>query len=251
MMTHGFVQLHRKVLNWEWYDDIKTSRLFFHMLLTVNFSDSNFKGYTVLRGQRVCSYKTLTLETGLSEKEIRRAVTNLKATGEITCEKWLKYSVYTLVNFDEYQSLPLTGAGKSQHMDTTKAVSGQGDNNININNINKNKNTPPNPPMGNEDVFKEFLFSETIRDSLDEWFEYKRERGEEYKPTGCRMLLNEAKSRLEEMSASQFIRAINASMACNYKGIVWDKAEEQKKKRSEPSFDIKKLTEEYYEIPQL
>ena len=38
MYTEGFINLHRKILDWEWYDDINVFRVFTHLLLTVNWT---------------------------------------------------------------------------------------------------------------------------------------------------------------------------------------------------------------------
>ncbi len=31
-MNDGFIKLHRKIIDWEWYDDINTKTLFIHIL---------------------------------------------------------------------------------------------------------------------------------------------------------------------------------------------------------------------------
>jgi len=69
----NYIKLSRGLLEWEWYTDINTTRLFIHMLLKANWKDGNFKGTTVSRGSFVSSIGKLAGETGLTEREIRTA----------------------------------------------------------------------------------------------------------------------------------------------------------------------------------
>ena len=99
-----YIKVSRSMLYWEWYSDINTSRLFIHMLLKANWKDGNFKGTTVPRGSFVSSIRKLADETSLTEREVRTAINHLKTTGEVTHKSTSKYSVFTVVNYDLYQS---------------------------------------------------------------------------------------------------------------------------------------------------
>lgn len=35
----GYIKLYRQIVDWEWYDDIPTSRLFMHLLLKANYAE--------------------------------------------------------------------------------------------------------------------------------------------------------------------------------------------------------------------
>ena len=100
----GFIKIHRKILEWCWYTDINTCRLFIHMLLKANWKDGNFKGTTVPRGSFVSSLDKLSEETLLTKREIRTAITHLKTTGEVAVKTTNRYSVFTVINYDLYQS---------------------------------------------------------------------------------------------------------------------------------------------------
>ena len=63
-----YIKVSRSMLDWEWYSDINTSRLFIHMLLKANWKDGNFKGTTVPRGSFVSSIRKLADETSLTER---------------------------------------------------------------------------------------------------------------------------------------------------------------------------------------
>lgn len=101
---HGdYIKIDRSILEWEWYTDINTKVLFFHMLLKANWKDGNFRGTTVPRGSFVSSIRKLSEETGLTEREIRTGISHLKSTGEVTQKGHSKYSVFTVNNYDIYQ----------------------------------------------------------------------------------------------------------------------------------------------------
>lgn len=103
-MDGNYIKISRTILEWEWYGDINTKVLFLHMLLKANWKDGNFKGTTVPRGSLVSSIKNLSYETSLSEREIRTAISHLKMTGEVTSKSYSKYTVFTVKNYDRYQS---------------------------------------------------------------------------------------------------------------------------------------------------
>lgn len=103
-MDGNYVKLSRGLLEWEWYSDINTSRMFIHMLLKANWKDGNFKGVIVPRGSFISSIGKLIDETGLTEREVRTAITHLKKTGEVTSRTTNRYTVFTVVKYDMYQT---------------------------------------------------------------------------------------------------------------------------------------------------
>ena len=100
----GHVKIDRKILEWEWYSDIKTCRLFIHMLLRANWKDGRFQGVEIKRGSFASSYRQIANETNLSEREVRTALKHLIATEEVTVIRHQKFSVFTIKNYDKYQS---------------------------------------------------------------------------------------------------------------------------------------------------
>jgi len=100
----GHIKLDRKILEWEWYTDINTCRLFLHILLKANWKDGRFKGIEIPRGSFVASYQTLADESGLTVRGVRTALKHLKATGEVTVKRHAKFSVITVNNYCLYQS---------------------------------------------------------------------------------------------------------------------------------------------------
>ncbi|MEQ2852016.1 hypothetical protein AAAV41_08580, partial [Hominiventricola filiformis] len=100
----GHIKIDRRILEWEWYKDLNTCRLFFHLLLRANWKDGRFQGMEIPRGSLVTSYNNLAAETGLSVKNVRTALKHLETTGEVAVNRHPKFSVVTVNNYNLYQS---------------------------------------------------------------------------------------------------------------------------------------------------
>lgn len=79
-----YVKISRKILDWEWYTDVNTKVVFFHILLKANWKNGRFQGMEIPRGSFVTSYQSLAEETGLTVMNVRTAIKHLKLTQEIT-----------------------------------------------------------------------------------------------------------------------------------------------------------------------
>ena len=103
-MDLGWVKLHRSLIDWEWYSDINTTRLFVHLLLTANHKDNNWRGITIKRGSRLTSLDKLSTETNLSVSKIRTSIKKLILTNEIASESHTQHTVFIIKNYDDYQT---------------------------------------------------------------------------------------------------------------------------------------------------
>jgi len=99
-----YIKLSRKLMDWEWYGNINTCRLFIHMLLKANWKDGKFEGKVIPRGSFVSSLPKLSEETALTIREVRTAISHLKTTGEVTCKNYSRYTVFTVENYCSYQT---------------------------------------------------------------------------------------------------------------------------------------------------
>lgn len=104
MNDGNYIKINRKILEWEWYQDINTKVIFFHMLLKANWKEGKFQGTTVPRGSFISSINKLSTETNLTEREIRTAISHLKSTGEVTSKATNKFTVFTVLNYNCYQA---------------------------------------------------------------------------------------------------------------------------------------------------
>lgn len=101
--ANGFITLHRKILDWEWYKNTNTKVLFLHLLLNANFQEGSFEGHKILRGQLVTSLPSLSAELGLTIKQIRGSLDHLISTGEVTSTAFPRYRIITVVRYNDYQ----------------------------------------------------------------------------------------------------------------------------------------------------
>ena len=102
-MPDGWVKIHRKFQEWEWYDKSEMVHLFLHLLLSANVSDRQWHGMVIKRGQLVTSYESLRERTGLSVRTLRTCLEKLEQTGEITRKATNKFSLLTVCNYESYQ----------------------------------------------------------------------------------------------------------------------------------------------------
>jgi uncharacterized phage protein (TIGR02220 family) len=101
----GYISLHRKLLDWEWYNDNNTKILFIHCLLKANWEDKNWQGTLIKRGSFITSIETLSNELNLTFQNIRTSLSKLEKTNEIVKNSTNKNTLLTIVKYDDYQNL--------------------------------------------------------------------------------------------------------------------------------------------------
>lgn len=103
-MREGWVKIHRKICDWEWYKEPNTMHLFLHLLLNANREPKPWRGNNILAGQLITGRETLAANTGLTVNQIRTSLERLKSTSEITVKIHPKYSLITIVKWEDYQT---------------------------------------------------------------------------------------------------------------------------------------------------
>lgn len=169
----GFVLLHRDIMNWEYYQSPGVSRLYFHLILKVNFIEKKWQGIIIKRGQLVTSINSLSAELKLSNQQIRTALEKLVEGNYIKKSITNKYTLITLVNYDKYQSSnksinkrnnnPVTTQQHSNNNPTTTTKQSN-------NNNNNNKETIEERELNfQNEIFKNPHYSNKI---LKSFFNY-------------------------------------------------------------------------------
>jgi hypothetical protein len=102
-MSDGWIKIHRKFLDWEWYDKSEMVHLFLHLLLNASVSNKRWHNTPVNRGQLITGRKKLSEETGISQQTVRTCLQRLVETGEIEITPTNKFSIITICNYDSYQ----------------------------------------------------------------------------------------------------------------------------------------------------
>lgn len=185
-MNNGFITLHRKILDWEWYDDLNTTRLFIHCLLRANHKDNNWRGILIQRGSFLTSINTLSKETKLSTSQIRTAINKLKSTSEIASQSQAQYSVITMLKYDQYQAndkvidKPVTNQSQTSDKPMTT------NNNENNENNEKKKDSEFN-------FKKELLALGVDKDVLSDWLKVRKQKKSSNTKTALKGLLTQIK----------------------------------------------------------
>lgn len=130
----GYIQIHRQILEWEWFDDHNTFRLFMYLLLKANHKQRKYKGTTIKAGELVTGLSVLSQQTGLSVQQIRTSIKRLKSTNEITSVSTSQGTKIQVVNYLKYQLL--TSELTNQQQTNNKRIT-TNNNVYNVNNVNK------------------------------------------------------------------------------------------------------------------
>ncbi len=159
----GYIALFRQFLSWEWFTDIKTCHLFIYCLLRANYKDGIWQNIPYKRGQFITSRRKLSVETGLTEREVRTCLNRLKTTSEMTINSTSQYSIITVNNYEKYQNNLLKNNKNDQpdvHQTTGRTTT---DNTINnstintsINNSLSTKNERPKISKEEREILKSY-----------------------------------------------------------------------------------------------
>ena len=235
---NGWIKLHRKLIEWEWYKDSNTLHLFIHLLLTANHEPQKWRGITIERGQVLTGRKELSFATGISEQSLRTSINRLKSTSEITINPTNKYSVITICNYDSYQSEKSQANQQPNQQPNQQLTNNQPTTNHKqeYKEVKECKEVkePPLTPQG-EDVespnvskkikgqktkvpIKEITYPFTSEKFLQVWGEYMTMKKQIRKPiTAHQKALNRLSKYPEEFA----IELIETAISCDYQGCVF------------------------------
>lgn len=141
MLNGGFILLYRKLLDWEWWQDSNTVHVWIYLLLRANYIHAQWRGMDIMRGSLITSIGNIAKDCGLSEQNVRTALSHLKKSRCIDVKVTNKYSLITIYEYDKYQSLIECNQQANQQATnkqlTSKLTTSNKYNNNNNNKINK------------------------------------------------------------------------------------------------------------------
>jgi biotin operon repressor len=143
-MNNGFITLHRRILDWQWYSDANVSRVFLHILLSANHKDRKWKTINIKRGQLATSYDSISVKLGLTARQVRTAISKLKKSGECVTRRSGLFLLVTVVKYDDYQNnrveevtRSVTRKSPESHENVTRmSINNNVNNDNNVNNVN-------------------------------------------------------------------------------------------------------------------
>ena len=185
----GWIKIHRQILEWEWYSDNNTFRVFLHLILKANHKEKRFKGMELKIGTVITSRDILAIETGLSVRQIRTALDKLKSTNEVTINTSSQGTIIQLVNYKKYQ-LTTNEATNERPMNDQQATT------------NKNEKKEKNE--------KEVI--------LDSWIEYRKAAKKSLTQQSIKSIL----TKMDDYTNEQCKFVINKSIEQGWQGLFWD-----------------------------
>ena len=182
----GFIVINRKMLEWEWYQDANTFRLFFHLIMKANWKDGRFLGHAVPRGSLVSSIGHLAEDLNLSVRNVRTSLEHLKSTGEIEIKTTNRFSLITVINYRLYQDKDSESTINRQTTDkqltinrqtTDKQLTTIEQRNKETKKQRNNNNTPLTPQRGTEEIpIPTVLDFDRFKEAWRDWVAYRKEK---------------------------------------------------------------------------
>lgn len=155
-MRNGWIALHRSLLDWEWYSDANTVRVFLHLLLRANHKPNKWRGIEVQTGSLITGRKALAEELKLTERQIRTALTKLKSTNEIAIKATKAYSIITLVNWASYQGKDDKATNKTSNSESIERPTSDQQTTTN-NNVTSKQVNNKTPLSANTDYVRQVI----------------------------------------------------------------------------------------------
>jgi hypothetical protein len=116
----GFFKLHRKIVDWEWFSDPKSLSLWIYILAKTNYEPKVYRGRQINRGQAVLGRKKASIDTGLTEQEIRTRLKRFQNSKKITSKSTSNFSIVTVLNYEKYQAWHDADQPVNQHGDNAQ-----------------------------------------------------------------------------------------------------------------------------------
>lgn len=167
----GWIKLYRQLVNWEWYQDANTFRVFIHLVLIANHEDAKWQGRIILRGQVLTSYDHLAQALKLTVQNVRTSIKKLEKTGEITIKSTNKFSLITIEKYGNFQSsnFEINKQNNNQLTNNQQTTNKQLTTNKNEKNIKNDKNDKKNiSKKERKETFDKLIENYTTNDELKE-----------------------------------------------------------------------------------
>lgn len=185
----GWIKIHRQIIDWEWFTDTTTFRVFLQLLLKANHKEKKYRGMVLKVGTIITSRDILAFETSLSVQQVRTALDKLKSTNEITIKTSSQGTIIEVVNYAKYQIV------------TSEVTNKQPTSNQQVTTNNNDK--------------KEKNEKEVI---LDSWIEYRKSA----KKTLTQQSIKSILVKMENYTNEQCKFVINKSIEQGWQGLFWD-----------------------------
>ena len=216
----GWLKLHRKFLEWEWFYIDEMVKLFIFLLLSANYEDKKWQGIEIKKGQFITGRKSLSESTKISEQTIRTCLERLKLTNEITIESTSKYSIITICKYNDYQIIKnATNQQTNQQLTSDQPATNQ--------QLTTTKERKKEKEY--KEVNKYDFVSLEFKPIFERWLKYKSDRKEKYKSIESEKVFYEKLVKYSNNNPVIANEIIENSICNNWAGIFELKNKEFKK----------------------
>ena len=190
----GWIKIHRKFLDWEWFNKSEAVHLFLFMLIKANHKSGKWQGIDIERGQFISSLGNISNATGISVQTIRTILKKLEKTNEIELKSTSQFTIVTICKYECYQD---------ENETTNKQIT-------------NNQQTPNKQLTTNKNEKKEKNEKEVI---LDSWINYRKSA----KKALTKQSIDSILVKMENYTNEQCKFVINNSIEQGWQGLFWDK----------------------------
>jgi len=239
-MNNGWIKLHRKFSDWEWFNISEMVHLFIYLMLNANHEDGEWRGVIVKRGQIVTGLNSLHQKTKISNQTLRTCLKRLEKTKEINIQSTNKYSIITICNYDNYQLDQQT----TNNQTNKQLTSNQQTTNKQLTTNKKEKNKEnDNNEKNNKEVF-DFSFLEVeYKEAFETWIEYKKEKKQAYKTQKSLETCYYNLKMISDFDPTKAKQIVFNSIANNWAGLFKPKAETKTKQDEQRNYITKRIFE--------
>lgn len=113
-MQSGWICLHRDLLNWEWWGDTTTLKVWMWILLRANHEKKRWRGVEIEAGSFITSQQNGAEEARVSTQQLRTSLLKLSSTGEIVVKSTNRFTLIQVQNWSKFQSVNKQITNKQQ-----------------------------------------------------------------------------------------------------------------------------------------
>ena len=206
MAEQGWVKLHRKFINWEWYDEPTVKSVFIDLILNANHQAAAWHGHEIEKGSFVTSVADIAARNGLTTQQVRSALKKLEKTGEISKKATNKNTLIIVLGYAKYQDL-IDAEQQTNNKQTTNALYNKNEKNEkNEENIHKRETIKETTDMfisaPSLDEIKRYISENSLKTNAQDFYDYYEGNGW----TVARAPLKNWKAMCRKWSRSQITR---------------------------------------------
>ena len=176
-MTNGWIKLHRKIFDNPIWQNEKALKIWIWCLLKANHKQNHIlfsrQQIPIKKGQFIFGRKKASQELRIPETTIYFWINYLKVNSYIDIKSTNKYSIITILNWNEYQTI-------DSKVDNKRTTDGQQmDTNKNVKNDKNEKNNIYTPQNLSKQFFNKEKYFNTLLDEFSKALKVQREKLEE------------------------------------------------------------------------